>query len=377
MSPEQINGQPTDERSDLYSLGISLYEMLTGERPFKGDSDFNIMVAHLTKEPTPPVQLHPGLPEVVNALVLKSIAKAPGDRFQSANEFRRAVQAAIETAEVHAGKAQVQVAPNTSLVGTLPSMKAHSAAAAQEERTLVQGSRDDTTSGIAAMAQAAAAAKSKTSVVVAPAVQSASVTSPQPSGSRGLYMALGALVVIVVLAAAGIYLPLRKKAAAAPEPVEHNIPTQQSSQSAPQVSPLGQPVVNEQKPAEALQPTGNPKSPVSRAKKLVAQNASSNAASSTPDEAAPPQPSQAEVDALEHEIDQLSARAAAVNNSLDNFQRSSGFGLRGDMVSKQASMKLNLAKAEDAVSRGDLERAKRYQGLAESDVEALEKFLGR
>src|SRR5262249_47831652 len=66
MSPEQVKGGPIDERSDLYSVGISLYEMVTGQKPFHGDSSFSIMAAHLQQEPTPPVVLHPGLPVSLN-----------------------------------------------------------------------------------------------------------------------------------------------------------------------------------------------------------------------------------------------------------------------------------------------------------------------
>jgi len=88
----------------------------------------------------------------------------------------------------------------------------------------------------------------------------------------------------------------------------------------------------------------------------------------------------AELDAAEHEIDQLTSRAEGINSSLENLQRqqaSMGLGLRGDMASKQASMKNNLAKAQDAIQHNDLDRAKRYSKLAENDIEALEKFLGR
>ncbi|HWR13870.1 MAG TPA: hypothetical protein VN577_03520, partial [Terriglobales bacterium] len=89
---------------------------------------------------------------------------------------------------------------------------------------------------------------------------------------------------------------------------------------------------------------------------------------------------EAELDQIEKELDQLTSRAGAVNSSLDNLknqQGSMGLGLRGDMAAKQSSMKNNLAKAQDAISRNDAERAKRYTGLAEKDIEALEKFLGR
>ena len=82
---------------------------------------------------------------------------------------------------------------------------------------------------------------------------------------------------------------------------------------------------------------------------------------------------------MERQIDQLSNRATAVNSSLDRLQQqqsNAGYGLRGDMVAKQASMKTNLSKAESAAERGDLARAKKYADMAASDVEALEHFLG-
>lgn len=88
----------------------------------------------------------------------------------------------------------------------------------------------------------------------------------------------------------------------------------------------------------------------------------------------------AELDRVEHEIDQLTGRAASVNSSIENLERQQqamGVGLRGDVASKLSSMKLNLAKAQDAVGHNDLDRAKRYAGMAAADLEGLEKFLGR
>lgn len=88
----------------------------------------------------------------------------------------------------------------------------------------------------------------------------------------------------------------------------------------------------------------------------------------------------ADLDEVEHEVDLLSNRAAAVNSGLDRLQQqqsSAGYGLRGDMVAKQASMKNNLSKAQDAIEHGDSARAKKYANLAQSEVEALEHFLGR
>jgi hypothetical protein len=88
----------------------------------------------------------------------------------------------------------------------------------------------------------------------------------------------------------------------------------------------------------------------------------------------------AELDELEHEVDQLSSRAAAVDASLDHLQQqqsNAGYGLRGDIVAKRASMNTNVSKAESALQQGDIQRAKRYQNMAQADVEALEHFLGR
>jgi len=84
-------------------------------------------------------------------------------------------------------------------------------------------------------------------------------------------------------------------------------------------------------------------------------------------------------DELERQIDQLSSRAAAVNSSLDRLQQQqsmAGYGLRGDMAARQASMKTNLSKAQSAAERGDLPKAKKYADMAASDAEALEHFLG-
>ncbi|MCU1276442.1 MAG: serine/threonine protein kinase, partial [Bryobacterales bacterium] len=92
MSPEQIKGTATlDARSDLYSVGVSLYEIVTGKKPFDGDSQFAIMAAHLEKMPVPPVTLDSKLPQALNDVILMSIAKQPEQRFQSAQAFAAAL----------------------------------------------------------------------------------------------------------------------------------------------------------------------------------------------------------------------------------------------------------------------------------------------
>ncbi len=90
MSPEQVMSKPFDERSDIYSLGITVYEALTGRRPFQSDSEYEIMKAHLHQAPVSPSAILPSIPLGISVVVLKSLAKAPEDRYQTAAEFQAA-----------------------------------------------------------------------------------------------------------------------------------------------------------------------------------------------------------------------------------------------------------------------------------------------
>ena len=93
MSPERIRGQEADVRSDLYSVGIVLYEMLTGHAPFRGhSSDYEIMRAQVESPPTPPRAWIPSLPEGVERVILHALAKAPEQRYQTAHEMRVALR---------------------------------------------------------------------------------------------------------------------------------------------------------------------------------------------------------------------------------------------------------------------------------------------
>jgi len=363
MSPEQVKGQATDARSDLYSVGISLYEMVTGQRPFQADSDYAIMAAHVKEAPRPPIELQPGLPQALNEIILMAIAKDPAQRFQSADAFRNAlgtVQPVATPARSTSSSRQATVVDSGLSAAifheaptvTRPPVAASASQVSDHARTVID-TRPPSSPAIQPMGT-----KTPSRPMVPP-------PPPPQTSHKGLYMALGALIVVGALAAVGIY---SRKAEAGPD-VSHTKPTPPA------------PVKVEHAVQHDVTPPPPPPKPEPGITKAVAV-ARVGAGKKEQTDVAPPEPPQkaTDMDALEHEIDQLSARAGAINSSLDRMQAEqakAGYGLRGDMAARQSSMKLNLQKAQDAIEHGDGARAKRYKDLTEADVDALEKFLGR
>jgi beta-lactam-binding protein with PASTA domain/predicted Ser/Thr protein kinase len=99
LSPEQARGETVDARSDVYSLGCVLYEVLTGEPPFVGDSPVAVAYQHVREDPVPPSQRHEGISPELDAVVLKALAKNPDNRYQTAAEMR------ADLVRVHNGEA--------------------------------------------------------------------------------------------------------------------------------------------------------------------------------------------------------------------------------------------------------------------------------
>jgi len=111
LSPEQARGAPVDQTSDLYSTGIVLYELLTGKVPFTGQTPVEIAMKHLSEVPEPPSVERPEIPEDVDLLVVRALAKEPADRYQSA----AAMDADLETV-AHGGRVPNETAEAATMV---------------------------------------------------------------------------------------------------------------------------------------------------------------------------------------------------------------------------------------------------------------------
>lgn len=116
MSPEQISGDKATVRSDIYAVGVTLYEVFTGKLPVGGTSNFAIMRAHLTEHPLAPTELNPQLPAALSSAILKALEKKPEDRFATAQEFLAALNAVSITGveDVYSMPTSMLPAPGSS-----------------------------------------------------------------------------------------------------------------------------------------------------------------------------------------------------------------------------------------------------------------------
>ena len=119
LSPEQARGEVVDARSDLYSTGCLLYELLTGRPPFTGDSPVSVAYQHVSEQPQPPSQVDPAVPPSLDGLVLKSLEKDPNDRYQTAADFRSDVERAVAGMPVTSAVARAAPPAHTPVAGGL------------------------------------------------------------------------------------------------------------------------------------------------------------------------------------------------------------------------------------------------------------------
>ena len=367
MSPEQIQGVTTpDARSDLYSVGVTLYELVTGKRPFEGDSQFAIMSAHLQGTPIPPVKVDPRLPQLLNDVILMSVAKEANSRFQTAGALRNALgnvardlnPAAATAAPVAAPPAQAKpvkrVQPEPAAAAALP-------------------------------------------VGAAPV---------QAESRRGIWMGLGALAAVAGIVAIIVLAPWKNTGAAtkveAPAAAVQPAPTpasQPEPQPTAQQPPSALPVTT---PSASPKPTVTAKqqsAPNKDFSKLIAPSSAPQqpAVQQQPISAPPPvqqqqqsapppvqqqaaAPSRAELQAVREHVAMLGVRASGVRTSLQTLQRTqaaSGLNLRGDMQDAANLMNTYLTGADSAMNAGDPVSARSFADKAEKQLEKLEKFLNR
>jgi eukaryotic-like serine/threonine-protein kinase len=346
-SPEQVQSQLTDERSDLYSVGVSLYQMVTGQRMFSVTSSFSIMEAQIKTMPRPPIEIVPTLPSGLNDVIMRAISKDPAQRFQTADAFRNALSQ-FSNAAAQPSQQQTQAAVTEF---TTP------------ERTFDPGF---------------------------------TVPDPKASSSRGnrnLLLVLGSVLVAALLGGAAIYKSRQRapEEVAASSAVQAPAQTNSSDSSMPQNhdSPPPQtpppPGVTETPPADA-----NTATPNSKPTAVMARKAQPGSQNLSPAPAVPAEDVQAQqqaalehkqqLDAMETEIDRLDSRAASADSSIDTLEQQlhqSGLGLRGDVVASRSNMRTDITKAKQALEASDTERARRYMDMAHHELEHLEAFLGR
>jgi serine/threonine-protein kinase len=242
MPPEQVQGTDLDPRSDLYSVGVSLYEMVTGSRPFKGNSDYDLMVAQLQKAPLPPIDIQPGLPKALNDIIMISLEKDPARRFQSAEAFRFALQS------VKGGLTSLPIASAQAVMPGLAGQPATPSAALSA--TGVLGAYPGQLAG-------AQLQPTKPSQAAMPPSQPQVVPPPATSRSyRGLYMTVGVLVAFVVVALGAMQLPRLFKAKAGG--AEQAAQPPEKSTEMPKMTPQeeGLPKAGNSLPSSAESPNG-------------------------------------------------------------------------------------------------------------------------
>jgi serine/threonine-protein kinase len=130
MSPEQVQGKTVDHRSDIYSLGITCYHLLTGEPPFRGSTAFDVALKHVQEQPRPIAELRADLPADLCGMVHKMMAKNPDDRYQSAREILRDLAKVREGIAVGLAQVNGAVAPQAAALTLSGGTTSHELSAA-------------------------------------------------------------------------------------------------------------------------------------------------------------------------------------------------------------------------------------------------------
>jgi serine/threonine-protein kinase len=368
MSPEQVRGGTVDARSDIYSVGVMMYELLAGRRPFVADSAYEILNQQCNVVPQPPLEVNAQLPPALSDIIVCAMAKDPAHRFQNAQALSNALR-------------QVAAMQNDPTKREEPAY-----------------------TPVAAFGDAPPAPQG-----FAPVVSAAPSIQPS-SGHRGLWMTLGALAVLVVVAAAAIGLPRLLHTSAKTE--SEGDRAAQTSQAAPAtpapepastvpgtaapipdaVTPAPPPPAVDAPPAAAFTPQAPvpPKTEKSTRPRVEAKAprpdyhpAVQANVPAQPDVPKPPAnagPSSEEVQQIHEQMTGLDARASAVSASVEGLKRqqeADGLGLRRDMAAAYARMNSYLRSANEELNSGNITAARSHMDKADKEISTLESFLGK
>lgn len=375
MSPEQVRGSTVDGRSDLYSLGIVLYELLAGRRPFESDSTYGVLNQQLNEAPQPPIELNPSLSPQLNAIILTALAKDPADRFQNAEAFRNA----LKSFRTGPSPAEVREAGVPLSASAVPAAAPASASGFKE---------------------------------VPPQRPSAVISQAAPQkasrNNKPLWIATGALAAMLALVAVAVMVPRLLKTHASesaspqttaqpattpPSPAVDIAPTASpaavpsatpppttAADTTPASSPSSQPAANPSPVGKAVRssvPAGPAyKERASHAAELQTGTPLQQPLQAVPSRAEP----QAEMEQLQERMTQLGAKADAVDRTISQMRRqqeADGLGLRNDMEAADSRMRSYMQAANQDMQSSRIASAHRNMDKAEAEIQILEKFLGR